>query len=357
MLKLFQKKKPERAVSSLNRQFKNRGHVDLTPGFKKSMPKYLNSFKDVSVLVVGDVGIDRYTQGTVERISPEAPVPILLVHKEFLKLGLAANVAENVRSMGGKATLLGVCGKDRDSEDLKQLMKTSGLSTRALVEDPKRRTTLKERIVTDQQQLFRVDYENKNALTPSVREKVMKLYQRQIELHDIVILEDYAKGVIDSLLAASIFDLAKKKGKLVLSDPKNILKFYTNTGLIKPNKSEAEKLTGISIQDDATLFKAGQKMLADTQAEYVVITRGSEGMAVFRQGSKKVTSIPTFAREVYDVSGAGDTVMASLALMLARKNPIEDACLLANIAAGIVVGKRGTATVTPKEILESASSR
>jgi rfaE bifunctional protein kinase chain/domain len=305
------------------------------------------------VLVVGDVGVDRYTVGDVERISPEAPVPIVLVREEKLKLGLAANVADNIQVLGGVPLLLGVVGKDRTAQDFKALLRQQRIAPAHLLEDPSRRTVLKERIVSDRQQLLRIDYESAHAASDAVRRKLVASVRRLVASGlDAVVIEDYAKGLLGEETIREIVAIARKKGKLVAIDPnlKTPIAHYRGASVLTPNTHEAEALSGIKIADQATLERAGRALLKATGAEHVVITLGKEGMAIFSKGQPIIRQIATYAREVYDVSGAGDTVISVLALALCSGAEIEEACVLGNLAAGVEVGKRGTATVTVAEI-------
>jgi D-glycero-beta-D-manno-heptose-7-phosphate kinase len=304
------------------------------------------------ILVVGDVGLDRYTIGTVERISPEAPVPIVLVEDEQFKLGLASNVADNIQTLGGVSLLLGVVGDDRVVHDFKRLLRAARISPQHLVTDSKRRTVLKERIVSDRQQLLRVDYETVGPLSDGVASQIQKNFQRLLADCDYVVLEDYHKGLLSQEIAAALIELARKAGKAVAVDPnaKTPAEWYKGASLLTPNTKEAEALSGVLIRNNDSLAEAGFRLLRLTSAEHVVITRGKEGMAIFSSGSRTIRLIPTYAREVYDVSGAGDTVIAVLALALAGGASIEEAAVLGNLAAGVEVGKRGTATVTPEEV-------
>jgi D-beta-D-heptose 7-phosphate kinase/D-beta-D-heptose 1-phosphate adenosyltransferase len=288
----------------------------------------------------------------VERISPEAPVPIVLVEQEMLKLGLAANVADNVRTLGGVPLLLGLVGKDRGAQDFRDLLKAASIDSSHLEVDPSRRTVLKERIVSERQQLLRVDYETQTELDGKLESKLLKSINHLMTEADAVILEDYAKGLLTDRLAKGIFTSARKHGKVVAVDPnsKTPLEFYRGAGVLTPNTREAEALAGIPIRDEASLIAAGTKILAGAKSQHVVITRGKDGMAIFSAGEKAVRLIPTYAREVYDVSGAGDTVISVLTLAMAAGAGIEDAALLGNLAAGVEVSKRGTATVTPDEV-------
>ncbi|MEO5968294.1 MAG: D-glycero-beta-D-manno-heptose-7-phosphate kinase [Bdellovibrionia bacterium] len=304
------------------------------------------------IMVIGDVGIDRYTIGAVERISPEAPVPVVLVQEEKLKLGLAANVADNIQALGATAFLIGVIGKDRSAGDFKDILKERGVSTEHLVIDASRRTALKDRIVSDRQQLLRVDYESLHGVDKVVEKNVLKNFTALVDQVDGIIVEDYAKGVLTENLLQTVFQIAGEQGKWVAVDPnmKTQVCYYRGATVLTPNLKEAEHLAGVKIVDPVSLIFAGEEILKLSNAKYVVITRGKDGMAVFSQGSPIVNLIPTSAREVYDVSGAGDTVIAVLMLALASGGSIEEACVLGNLAAGIEVGKRGTATVSHEEM-------
>lgn len=313
----------------------------------------LHSMQKKKILVLGDIGVDRYTHGDVERISPEAPVPIVAVKQERLKLGLAANVADNVRALGGIPLMSGLVGKDRTAQDLKSLMRSLKIPQNFLVTDPTRRTTLKERIVSESQQLLRVDFESLHSIEPKYEKQVLTTAHRGIQQSDAIIVEDYAKGLLKPGLMKEVFRRAKAAGKAILVDP-NVatpVSAYRGATLLTPNKREAEALAEMKIHDDRSLLVVGRKILSDTDAKHVVITRGKDGMAIFSRGEKAAKLIPTFAREVFDVSGAGDTVIAVLALALSAGASVIEACVLGNLAAGVEVGKRGTATVSVDEIL------
>ncbi len=304
------------------------------------------------VLVIGDVGVDRYTVGQVERISPEAPVPIVTVTEERLKLGLASNVADNIQALGGEPWMVGVIGSDAGAGTLKALFESNGIAHRNLVVDRSRRTVLKERVVSDGQQLLRIDYESTHELDPRTEEAVLKKVRALMPKADAVILEDYAKGLVGAAFARELFALARKHGKIVAVDPnaKSPAGLYKGAGVLTPNTKEAEALTGMKIRDERSLWESGWRLVEECGARHVVITRGKDGMAIFSKGATSCKLIPTYAREVYDVSGAGDTVISMLTLALAGGAAIEEACVLGNLAAGVEVGKRGTATVSVQEI-------
>jgi len=319
---------------------------------KSRLLDLLDQFEKKKILVIGDVGVDRYTMGVVERISPEAPVPIVLVQEEQLKLGLAANVADNISVLKGIPLLSGVVGKDRGAEDLKRLLKKGKMSPLHLVTDASRRTILKERIVSERQQVVRVDYESTHSIDPRMEAHVLARFKKLLPQVDGVVVEDYAKGGMTASLIHSVVKLAHQHRMWIAVDPnlKTPVQSYRGVSLLTPNTREAEFLSGIKIEDPESLLAAGVSILNETDAQQLVITRGKEGMAIFERGNPSVKLIPTFAQEVYDVSGAGDTVISVLALAQAAGAEIEEACILGNLAAGVEVGKRGTATVSPEEI-------
>jgi D-glycero-beta-D-manno-heptose-7-phosphate kinase len=329
--------------------------VDEIRPFDRNKGRLLEILRTIAgrkVLVVGDVGVDRYTMGTVERISPEAPVPVVLVEEERLKLGLAANVADNVKTLGGIPFLLGLIGNDRGASDLRRLLRRSRIDGKHLVVDRSRRTVLKDRVVSERQQLLRVDYESAHFIDSAVEQQLVRRLRGLVGSVDAVILEDYAKGVFSNGLAHQVCKMAKKAGVLVAVDPnmKASVDSYRGATVLTPNTKEAEKLTGIAINDTESMVRAGCALLKAAKARHVVITRGKEGMAIFSVGSSSVRLIPTYAREVYDVSGAGDTVISVLALALSAGATIVEAAVLGNMAAGVEVAKRGTATVSREEI-------
>ncbi len=314
----------------------------------------ISQFSKKNILVFGDMGVDRYTVGVVERISPEAPVPIVLVTHEWDKLGLSANVADNITAVGAKSSVVGLVGNDFTAKEFVELLETSRIKASGLVKDSSRRTVLKERIETDRQQLMRVDYENLAALTPAIEAKLLAQFKTALKTADCVIIQDYAKGTLTEKLIQAAIKETKRAKKWLLIDPHSSrpIHWYEGGTVFKPNLKEAERLSGVSIVDDESLCVAGQNLLKFSKSDWVVITRGKDGMAIFSKKSKKVDLIPTFAREVFDVSGAGDTVVAIMALSLVSGATLIQASVLANMAAGVVVAKRGTATVKIDEILQ-----
>ena len=322
---------------------------------EEQLLKILSGFKKKKIAVLGDVGIDRYTIGLVERISPEAPVPIVSVQSEYLKLGLASNVADNVIALGGSAELSGVLGDDQDAKDLTKMLTLKKISTSGLVIDESRRTILKERIMSEHQQMLRVDYENTHPLSPSVQKKIQASALKSIAGADALIIEDYAKGLLQEKTISIAVKAAQARKIPVLVDPhlKTPVNWYSHATLLTPNKREAEVLAGEKIMDQKSLISVGKKIMQKARSQSLVITLGKEGMAIFKNANTPPTVIPTFAQEVYDVSGAGDTVSAVLALVLATGATLEEAAYISNLAAGVEVSKRGTATVSQQEIVQA----
>ncbi|MGB0452978.1 MAG: bifunctional heptose 7-phosphate kinase/heptose 1-phosphate adenyltransferase [Bacteriovoracaceae bacterium] len=313
----------------------------------------VNNFSDLKpLMVLGDVGIDKYTFGSVDRISPEAPVPVLNVKKEWLKLGMAANITHNLQTLNVPSTLFGVIGDDNHANVFEELLEEQGLKTWGLVRSEKRKTTFKERILTDTQQICRVDYESLGPLTNEQTEDLKKRLDDLSENHSAIIIEDYAKGTLSEDLCQFAIKLFRDKNILVAVDPGRDIpaRFYRGANLLKPNLKEALLLTrslGFNIKDPS---EAAKVLAHELEIDYIVITLGGEGILLFERESKKETLIPTIPTEVYDVSGAGDTVISLLTSSLLSGATHEEACVIANCGAGVVVGKSGTATVDQAEL-------
>ncbi len=324
------------------------------PAEKKLLTEKLQLFKGKKVLIVGDVGLDEYLMGEVRRISPEAPVPILEVEKEDSRLGLAANVAQNVQSLGGIPLLVAVIGQDSGAEALRNLFHKHQVSAEYLVVDPTRPTTRKTRVMAKHHHLVRVDFETRKFISDETESKMLRQIQDSLNQADIVIIEDYAKGAITQSLIKKTIALAKEKNKQVLVDPHrtNSANFYEGVDLIKPNFEEAVALSGLNYDEmrdhPNKVIEVGQAVQKITGAKQVVLTRGKDGMTIF--SGKKLTQVPTFARQVFDVTGAGDTVIAALALGMVSGLSLEQACMLANFAAGVVVGQVGCVPCTTQEL-------
>lgn len=295
------------------------------------------------VLVVGDVMLDRYWFGDVNRISPEAPVPIAKINKIEDRPGGAANVARNVASLGGKVTLLSVVGKDEPAQVLEKLLQTENVHT-ILKQDPSNSTIVKLRVLAKNQQLIRIDFEEKPS--HEILSETLDIYESIIKDYEVVILSDYGKGGLGHTVR--MIELAKEHGKKILVDPKGSdYSKYAGATIITPNRSEMRDAVGSWNNEDELLAKANE-LIANLNLQYLLVTRSEEGMTLFADTSYHY---PTFAQEVFDVSGAGDTVIATLGLMMANNADIRDAVNIANFAAGVVVAKLGTATVTKKELI------
>jgi D-beta-D-heptose 7-phosphate kinase/D-beta-D-heptose 1-phosphate adenosyltransferase len=314
---------------------------------------FLRRSRGEVVGVVGDVMLDRFVWGRVSRISPEAPVPVVEVEREECHLGGAANVARNLESLGARVLLLGVVGDDDAGRLLRGALAERGLSDEAVLDDLSRRTTVKTRILAQGQQVVRADWESTHDLAGDVESRAREALKMVVPRSKALVLSDYAKGTLTPALIAEAIELARAQGVPVLVDPKlRRYRLYRKVRLLTPNSSEAERFTGIAIRSEAELEEAARAILAEIECEAVLITRGEQGMSLFERGRSPV-HIPTAAREVFDVSGAGDTVIGTAALALATGLSLPRAAELANRAAGIVVGKLGTATVLPEELLQS----
>ena len=322
-----------------------------------TLPRYLDRFPRTRVLVLGDVMLDEYVWGTVSRISPEAPVPVVAVRSESLKIGGAGNVAVNIASLGGQVEVVGVVGTDAAAERLTRELTLAGVQADGLVSDDTRPTTIKSRVVAGSQHVVRFDRESDAPLAPAVRARVLEQVRGRLAQADVLLISDYAKGVVGQRLVRDALALATRLRKMVAVDPKvHHMSLFRNVTVLAPNHHEAAAAARILVREEADLLRAGTRLLNQLKARAVLITRGEQGMSLFEAGHG-VTHIPTFAREVYDVTGAGDTVMAGLALGLAAGASFKDAAVLANCAAGVVVGKRGTASVSRAELRDALKER
>ena len=310
----------------------------------------MRRFGDVRVLVVGDVMLDRFVWGRVERISPEAPVPVLHFTREDARPGGAGNVVSNVRALGGRAACSGIVGDDGAGKELRRMLAALGASTAGLVVDRHGPTIEKTRIIAHHQQVVRVDREpaSPDSGRPALRVRDHVLAERRRA--DVVVISDYNKGVVGAELLDGLAAAHRREPFRWVVDPKRAnFGRYRRVSLVKPNREEAAAASGIEIRDRASLRRAGDRLLEQWDAEAVLISRGEEGMALFKRGGG-VEEFPTVAREVFDVTGAGDTVIATCALALGAGGTLEEATVLANHAAGVVVAKIGTATVTAAEL-------
>ena len=307
--------------------------------------RHLRSFSKIRILVVGDVMLDHYIWGRVDRISPEAPVPIVAVSNESMHMGGAANVAHNVLALGGKVDLCGVIGDDSFGERILDEMRTMKLGVQGLIVQKGHSTTQKTRVIAHGQQVVRFDREQRPINPEGIERELLRYVRRRIRSIDGMIISDYAKGVVTGGLMSELIPLAREYGLPVIIDPKvPHMTLYKGADIITPNLNEALSAAGILDGSDQGVLQAGRNLLKQMQCRAILITRGERGMSLF-EGNDRISHIPAVAREVYDVTGAGDTVVSTLALSLCGGAEIHEAAHLANYAAGVVVGTVGTATV------------
>jgi len=311
---------------------------------------YISKFKDVRIMVVGDLMVDEYIWGNVSRISPEAPVPVVSVTSESLRLGGAGNVVNNIFVLGGKVSLGGVVGNDEMGRKIIQDLRRINVETKGVIVEPERITTVKTRIIAQHQQVVRYDREVIRAIDPASVKEILRLLEERLEKLDAVLISDYGKGVICQTLMDGVRSLTLGAGKILAVDPKvkNIPLFQQVT-IITPNHYEAAEAAGRWIQTEEDLLAVGRILLERLQTKSVLITRGEKGMTLFQQHGE-VIHIPTMAKEVFDVTGAGDTVISVLIMAMAAGASPKEAAVLSNYAAGIVVGEIGTATLKTAEL-------
>jgi len=300
------------------------------------------------ILVIGDLMLDHYLWGSCDRISPEAPVQVVDVKKETTVLGGAGNVINNLLVMGAKVNVLSVIGDDRNGKELLEMLKESGADASGLVKQKGRHTSKKSRVVASHQQMIRYDSESKNDIDEKSEMELFNRFEKIIMDVDALLLSDYGKGVLTQILTCKLIECAKKNKKFILVDPKGSdYSKYKGATLITPNKKEAIEATKIDIQDEQSLHEAGKLLKSSLELDYAVITLSEDGMAIF---GNEVIKVPTVAREVFDVTGAGDTVLASFGYALSCGLDIKESALFATSAAAVVVGKLGSATVSLDEI-------
>ena len=327
-----------------------------------TLERIVDRFPKVKILVVGDIMMDRFIWGKVSRISPEAPVPVVLVdnrdESETFGRGGAANVASNIHSLGGEVLLCGIAGDDEMGRRIKGNLTEKGIGHKIFIEEG-RQTTVKTRVFANQQQVVRIDRETIDHPKISILRDLSNFVMEQIDDFEGVIISDYGKGLLTGALIRGMIRKARKSKKLIMVDPKlRNLRFYRGATVITPNTKEASEASRIPIVDGSSIQKIGDKLLKELKCKALVITRGEEGMAIFEPHRKPVYVL-TEAREVYDVTGAGDTVIGTLALALGSGAGVrvKDAAMLANYAAGIVVGKMGTAAATRKDLIDAIRKR
>ncbi|MFQ5847749.1 MAG: D-glycero-beta-D-manno-heptose-7-phosphate kinase [Candidatus Methylomirabilales bacterium] len=313
----------------------------------------LTRFPQRKVLVLGDIMVDEYIWGSVSRVSPEAPVPIVEVEGENIRLGGAGNVVANVRALGGQADLVGVVGGDAMAERLIHEIEQIGVKADGVILDRSRKTTVKTRVVAGGQHVVRFDRECMEGLGDEIRGGIEELVRDRLAHVDALIVSDYGKGVVNSRLLQEVLPVARARGVITVVDPKiNHFGLYRQVNVLTPNHREAAAAWGRPVRSDTEVVAAGRHLVDSLRVQAVLITRGEKGMALF-EADGHVSHIPAVAKEVFDVTGAGDTVVGTMALVLGSKATMVEAAQIANHAAGVVVGKRGTATVSMAELKRS----
>lgn len=332
----------------------------------RDLKSIINRFPKTNILVIGDLILDEYIWGSVDRISPEAPVPVVWANKRTYVPGGAANVANNIRSLDAKVCLVGVMGKDDNRDILLAQLRKRKISAKGIFTEAKRHTTVKTRIVAGHQQVVRVDWEHTDALTKELNQKIIRFMRSSLDDFDAVIIEDYGKGVINIDLLEELIQLAHAHKKIITVDPKEEhFQYYHGVTSITPNRKELENaIRNLKIKDTTNRFKintdklftdqdidfAANEIIRYLDLESLLVTLGEHGMRLFDKNNR-ITHIPTVAQEVFDVSGAGDTVISCFTLALSCGATKLEAAHIANFAAGIVVGKIGTAVTNRKELL------
>jgi len=312
---------------------------------KKRLKNILSGFEGARIMVLGDLMLDHFVWGRVDRISPEAPVPVVRVSEETQRLGGAANVAHNIRTLGAAPVLVGLVGEDPHGEILLETIRGLDIPTGWIVADPERRTTVKTRVVAHSQQVVRADWEDDAAVSEAVFEKLIDRVGDQMEQVQALIISDYGKGVVTSRMLKRVLELARERAVFVAVDPKEShFDLYRGVSLITPNQREAGQAFGKSITDQAGLEEVGWGMMDRLKLGALLITRGERGMSLF-ESDGSLTHFDTVARTVYDVTGAGDTVIASFTAARTAGASLREAALISNHAAGIAVGGVGTTAV------------
>lgn len=319
----------------------------------------INSFKQKKILIIGDLILDRFIFGKVNRISPEAPVPVVDVVNESFLLGGAANVANNIIALGSKVSIAGIIGRDTAGKYLRELLEQKNIGAGGVLED-NRHTTVKTRVVAHNQQVVRFDREDRRRLEGKNLSLMLNYIKEAIPEHDVVIVSDYSKGIVSASVIKALVKYARPNRTFIAVDPKvGHFHFYKNVSLITPNLLEASQGSGVDIRDEKSLLKAGKTLMNRLSCESLLITRGEDGMSLFERSTAKeinTTHIPTVAKKVFDVTGAGDTVIAAFALAYAAGASLQCAAVIANHAAGIVVGEVGTAVATPDILSKSLAA-
>ncbi|WP_291319664.1 bifunctional ADP-heptose synthase [Desulfonatronospira sp.] len=315
---------------------------------KQKLIQNLDKVQGKRLLVIGDIMLDHYQWGEVSRISPEAPVPVVFVEKETYSLGGAGNVARNIKSLGGEPVLMGIAGDDDQCREIKKLLERDEIE-HSLIISKNRKTTVKTRVIGNSQQIVRVDQENCNDLEPGLLSKISKEIEKQ-GFGEYVLVSDYGKGMINRKTLSSL-----QEYKVVLDPKTKNFREYKDLFLMTPNQKEAEEGSNTKISSNKDIISTGKKIMKRKNLENLLITLGPRGMVLFRS-NKDTLHFPTSARKVYDVTGAGDTVIATMGICLQAQYSLPDACMTANFAAGLVVGQVGTAAVDRETLVQSIES-
>ena len=321
---------------------------------KSRLLRIIGQFKGKKILVIGDIMLDKYIWGEVSRISPEAPVQVVNVLRESYAPGGAANVANNIAALNAKAFMVGIVGNDNAKDSLISELEKREIDVEGIFTEKNKPTIQKVRVIGRSQQLLRFDYEEKGYVNADTEKNILDFILGKIDGADAVIVSDYAKGVITKNLMETIIKISKEKNKIVIVDPKPRHKdFYKNSTLITPNHTEAHQMTNLEEEEntDNDAGKMGKRLIKELNSN-VLITRGEKGMSLFEKNGE-ITHIPAYAKEVYDIVGAGDTSVAFLTLALASGASFKEGAIIANHAAGITVGKIGTSAVSIEELRES----
>jgi len=314
------------------------------------LKEYIDRFPEARIIVIGDIIMDKYIWGDVSRISPEAPVPVVEVKRETKMLGGAANVIHNISTLGAKPFLCGVIGDDLNGHEILNKIDEMGLMSGGMVMEHGRPTSIKTRVVAHSQQVVRFDREGRANINSESIQKILNFVGKNINNLDAIVVSDYGKGVISAPLMKGLRDLVRNASVVIAVDPKTgNFEYYHEVDVITPNHHEAGTFCRFEIIDEETLIRAGKQMLDELTCRSVLITQGKDGMTLF-ENSGEITHIPTVAKKVFDVTGAGDTVIGTFSLGLASGLDLKSSAILSNFAAGIVVGEVGTSTVRAEDL-------
>jgi len=317
---------------------------------EQRLTELLASMAGKKIAVIGDLMLDRYIWGNVSRISPEAPVPVIDMETEQARLGGAANVARNIKSLGGEPLLVGVIGADNSGKQLYDIIRENGFAPEGVVVDPSRPTTVKTRVIAHSQHVVRIDREKKGDISYTIQKKILDVLRLSLDGIDGIIIEDYNKGVVVKDLIRQIASLANEAGKPITVDPKyNNFFEYKHVSVFKPNRKEAEEALGTRLKTDEDIQRAGKTLLERLESKNVLLTLGEHGMSLF-ESNGAVSHMATRARNVADVSGAGDTVISTLTMALVGGGSIKEASALSNYAGGIVCGYVGIVPIDRDEL-------